>query len=90
MFCRKGERGAIILSDGFAEVGRKDLEDRLVETSRKYGVAYLGPNCLGAVNNFAGLNTFFIPEHRSSIIEEPNGIGIISQSGGIGLLRYLR
>ena len=84
-FCRKGGKGAIILSDGFAEVGRKDLEDRLVETSRKYGVAYLGPNCLGAVNNFAGLNTFFIPEHRSSIIEEPNGIGIISQSGGIGL-----
>ena len=85
VFCRKGGKGAIILSDGFAEVGRKDLEDRLVETSRKYGVAYLGPNCLGAVNNFAGLNTFFIPEHRSSIIEEPNGIGIISQSGGIGL-----
>ena len=85
VFCRKGGKGAIILSDGFAEVGRKDLEDRLVETSRKYGVAYLGPNCLGAVNNFAGLNTFFIPEHRSSIIEEPNGIGVISQSGGIGL-----
>ena len=84
-FCKKGGRGAIILSDGFAEVGRKDLEDKLVETSRKYGVAYLGPNCLGAVNNFTGLNTFFIPEHRSSIIEEPNGIGIISQSGGIGL-----
>ncbi len=84
-FCKKGGKGAIILSDGFAEVGRKDLEDKLVETSRKYGVAYLGPNCLGAVNNFAGLNTFFIPEHRSSIIEEPNGIGIISQSGGIGL-----
>ncbi len=57
-FCKKGGKGAIILSDGFAEVGRKDLEDKLVETSRKYGVAYLGPNCLGAVNNFAGLNTF--------------------------------
>jgi acyl-CoA synthetase (NDP forming) len=84
-FCKKGGKGAIILSDGFAEVGRKDLEEKLVQTSKKYGVAYLGPNCLGAVNNFAGLNTFFIPEHRSSIIEEPNGIGIISQSGGIGL-----
>ncbi len=84
-FCKKGGRGAIILSDGFAEVGRKDLEDKLVEISRHYGVAYIGPNCLGAINNFTGLNTFFIPEHRSSIIEKPNGIGIISQSGGIGL-----
>ncbi len=84
-FCKKGGKGAIILSDGFAEVGRKDLEDRLVEISRRYGVAYVGPNCLGAINNFSGMNTFFIPEHRTSIIEEPNGIGIISQSGGLGL-----
>lgn len=84
-FCKRGGRGAIILSDGFAEVGRKDLEERLVEISRQYGVAYIGPNCLGAINNFTGLNTFFIPEHRTSNIEEPNGIGIISQSGGLGL-----
>lgn len=84
-FCKNGGKGAIILSDGFAEVGRKDLEDKLVEISRKYGVAYIGPNCLGAINNFTGLNTFFIPEHRTSNIEEPNGIGIISQSGGLGL-----
>ena len=84
-FCKIGGKGAIIISDGFAEVGRKDLDDKLFELSRKYGVAYIGPNCLGVINNFTGLNSFFIPEHRTSIIEKPNGIGIISQSGGIGM-----
>ena len=84
-FCKIGGKGAIILSDGFAEVGRKDLDDKLLELSQKYGVAYIGPNCLGVINNFTGLNSFFIPEHRTSIIEKPNGIGIISQSGGIGM-----
>ena len=84
-FCKIGGKGAIILSDGFAEVGRKDLDDKLFELSGKYGVAYIGPNCLGVINNFTGLNSFFVPEHRTSIIERPNGIGIISQSGGIGM-----
>ena len=84
-FCKIGGKGAIVISDGFAEAGRKDLDDKLFGLSAKYGVAYIGPNCLGVINNFTGLNSFFIPEHRTSIIEKPNGIGIISQSGGIGM-----
>ena len=84
-FCKIGGKGAIIISDGFAEAGRKDLDEKLFELSRTYGVSYIGPNCLGVINNFIGLNTFFIPEHRTSTIEKPNGIGIISQSGGIGM-----
>ena len=47
-FCRMGGKGAIIVSDGFAEVGRHDLEDKLARLSREYGVAYIGPNGLGA------------------------------------------
>ncbi|MCL2791879.1 MAG: acetate--CoA ligase family protein [Spirochaetaceae bacterium] len=84
-FCKIGGKGAIVISDGFAEAGRKDLDDRLFELSNEYGVAYIGPNCLGVINNFSGLNSFFIPEHRTSNIEKPNGVGIISQSGGIGM-----
>ncbi len=84
-FCKKGGKGAIIIGDGYSEVGRNDLEERLITLSLEYGVAYLGPNCMGAINNFSGLNTFFTPEHRTSMVTEPNGIGIISQSGGIGV-----
>lgn len=84
-FCKLGGKGAIIFSDGFAEIGRQELEDRLMELSDRYSVAYIGPNCLGAIDNFSRLYTNFIPEQRSEPVTKANGIGIISQSGGIGL-----
>lgn len=84
-FCEQGGRGAVIVSDGFAEIGRKDLEDRLVATSRKHNTVYIGPNGLGVIDNFSGLNTMFIPEQRTAALREPSGLGVISQSGGIGL-----
>lgn len=84
-FCQAGGKGAIIISDGFAESGRRELENRLRDLSRQYGVSYIGPNCLGIIDNFSGVNTMFIPPHRTGIIREAGGIGIISQSGGIGM-----
>ena len=84
-FCKMGGKGAIIFSDGFAEAGRSDLEDRLIQLSKQYNVAYIGPNCMGVIDNFTGLNTFYIPAQRTSVIDQANGIGIISQSGGVSL-----
>jgi len=84
-FCELGGRGAIIVSDGFAESGRKDLEEQLVETAAKHEIVYVGPNCLGMIDNFSGLNTMFIPERRTGVQTRPSGLGVISQSGGIGL-----
>ena len=84
-FCRLGGRGAVIVSDGFAEIGRRDLEDKLKALSRAHDVIYIGPNGLGVIDNFSGLNTLFIPEQRTASVREPGGLGVISQSGGIGL-----
>ncbi len=84
-FCRAGGKGAIIVSDGFAEMGRADLEDRLREISEKNNVVYIGPNALGAGNSFTGLNTLFMPRHRTDLPESPGPVGIISQSGGVAL-----
>ncbi len=84
-FCKLGGKGAVIFSDGFAESGRHDLENRLLEISRKYGVVYIGPNCMGVIDNFTGLNTLFLAEHRTAPITEPGGIGFITQSGGVGV-----
>ncbi|MHC4943282.1 MAG: acetate--CoA ligase family protein [Planctomycetota bacterium] len=84
-FCKIGGRGAIIVSDGFAEIGRSDLEERLVEISEEHDTVYIGPNCLGVIDNFSGLNTMFVPEQRTALLRKPSGLGIISQSGGIGL-----
>ena len=84
-FCKRGGKGAIIVSDGFSEAGRNDLESRLAALSEQYRVAYVGPNCMGVIDNHSGINTMFIPEHRTAIPAEAGGIGIISQSGGVGL-----
>jgi len=83
-FCEAGGKGAIIVSDGFAEIGRKDLEDQLVAISRQYDVVYIGPNGLGVFDNFSGLNTMFLPRCRTALPKRPGPVGIISQSGGIG------
>jgi 3-hydroxypropionyl-CoA synthetase (ADP-forming) len=84
-FCKRGGRGAVIVSDGFAEIGRRDLEDELVATSRKHDTVYIGPNGLGVIDNFSGLNTMFIPEQRTATVRKPSNLGVITQSGGIGL-----
>lgn len=84
-FCELGGRGAIVFSDGFAEMGRADLEEQLVAIAEQHKVAFIGPNCMGVINTFTGLNTNYIPEQRSVPPARPNGVGVISQSGGIGL-----
>lgn len=84
-FCEMGGKGAIIFSDGFAEMGRSDLEEELRAIGEKHRVAFIGPNCMGVINTFTGLNTNYIPEQRSVPAATPNCVGVISQSGGIGL-----
>jgi len=84
-FCECGGKGALIVSDGYAEIGRPDLEDQLKAISDRHGVVYIGPNGLGVFDNFTGFNTLFLPLIRSQLPSRSGPIGIISQSGGIGL-----
>ncbi|MBI5249264.1 MAG: CoA-binding protein [Desulfomonile tiedjei] len=73
-----GIKRAIIVSAGFGEMGPEGraLQDRLVETARKYDIVFIGPNCIGVVNPHLKLNTTFFPYDAS-----PGFIGIASQSG---------
>ncbi len=84
-FCEQGGKGAIIVSDGFAEIGRTDLEEQLRAIAEQHHVVYIGPNGLGVCNNFSGLNTMFLPRRRSDLLEKPGPVGVISQSGGVGI-----
>jgi acyl-CoA synthetase (NDP forming) len=47
-----------------------------VEIARKYGIHFIGPNCIGVVNPYSKLNTTFFPYEAS-----PGFIGMASQSG---------
>jgi acyl-CoA synthetase (NDP forming) len=75
---KSGVTRAIIVSAGFGEKGSdgKELQNRIVEIARKYGIHFIGPNCIGVVNPYAKLNTTFFPYEAS-----PGFIGMASQSG---------
>jgi acyl-CoA synthetase (NDP forming) len=76
-----GVGGAAVISGGFAESGRKDLQDRLVAIARDADFPFVGPNCLGLYSpKYA--DTFFLPNER---VVRPNlgGVAMVSQSGGV-------
>ncbi|MCX5868388.1 MAG: acetate--CoA ligase family protein [Proteobacteria bacterium] len=56
---KKGTRRAVIISGGFSEVGEegKNLQARLKETAERYGIRFVGPNCIGLLNTENNLNT---------------------------------
>ncbi len=76
-----GVGGATIISGGFAEIGRLDLQDRLVDLAVSARFPFIGPNCLGIYvpNRF---DTFFLPGERL-IRPDPGHVAIVSQSGGV-------
>ena len=75
---RKGIRHAIVISGGFKEVGGEgvNLEKELVVVANKYGMRFLGPNCIGVANPRHKLNTTFMAFEGA-----PGFIGMASQSG---------
>ena len=77
-----GARAAVVVSGGFAEVGRRDLEEELVKAARRHGVKVLGPNCIGVYNAFNGLDTMFLPAEKAGR-PPPGPIAFLSQSGAV-------
>lgn len=75
---KKGARGFVVISGGFREAGREDLERELVKEVRKAGGRLVGPNCQGINNPHVGLCASW------PLIRRPGPIAIISQSGTIG------
>ncbi len=91
-----GERGvkaAVVISSGFSEIGRHDLEEELVREARRGGVRVLGPNCIGVFSPWSGIDTIFLPYYKKlkdgrevlSTPRPPKGhVALISQSGAVG------
>ena len=79
----KGIRHLVIESGGFRELDGvgSATEEKLLHVCAKYGIRFVGPNCIGIINRENGLCTPFArllsPFHEG-------GISVISQSGGVG------
>jgi len=81
---RKGVKGLVVITAGFAEVGGEGVEReaKLLETVKRYGMRMVGPNCMGVLNSSpdVSMNATFAPTMP------PYGpVGFISQSGAMGL-----
>lgn len=76
-----GVAGAIIISGGFTESGRGDLQERIGEIARAHRFPVIGPNCLGVFSP-PFLDTFFLPAERMVRVNSGT-VSLVSQSGGI-------
>lgn len=83
----KGIKKLIITSGGFRESGKQgeELSEKIAQIAKKYGMRFIGPNCLGVYNGWydhenkeTHFNTMWIYE-----MFERGKISIASQSGTI-------
>ena len=80
----RGVRALVVISAGFAEVGRdgEALQRRLVEKVRGHGMRLIGPDCLGLLSTDPEerLNATFVPGSPPR-----GGVAMSSDSGALGL-----
>jgi acetate---CoA ligase (ADP-forming) len=71
-----------VLTAGFAEAGPEGArrQDQLLATCRAAGMRLVGPNCLGVMGGSRKIDATFAPH-----APPPGRLGLLSQSGGVGL-----
>lgn len=88
-FGKIGTKRAIVVTAGFKETGLtgQNMEDEINAIAQKYGMRFIGPNCLGIINSEISLNTTVAP-----FTTGPGLLGFASQSGTYvtQVLPYLR
>ncbi len=77
---RKGVKGAVIITGGFAEADAdgERLQRQLLENAQKYGLRIIGPNCQG-INNPHHLMCASWP-----LLTHQGKVAVIAQSGTVG------
>ncbi|MBF0277119.1 MAG: bifunctional acetate--CoA ligase family protein/GNAT family N-acetyltransferase, partial [SAR324 cluster bacterium] len=76
----KGVKSAVIISAGFREIGDagKRLEQVVIENAKRFGIRFIGPNCLGILRPSIGLNATF---NRGMV--STGKLALVSQSGAL-------
>jgi acyl-CoA synthetase (NDP forming) len=79
----KGVRWAIIETAGFREYGEEGLklEQQITQVAQRYGIRFIGPNCVGVINVDNGFSVPFLRLQKPAELGE---VSLISQSGGVG------
>jgi len=81
---RKGVKGLVVITSGFAEIGGDgvELQRELLRRAHRGGMRVVGPNCFGVINTAPDvcLNATF-----ASRAPVHGGIAFASQSGALGI-----
>ena len=75
---KRGVKRAVVVTAGFKEMGEEGArqQEELIAVANRYGIRFLGPNCIGVIHTRGKLNTTFF-----SLFRKPGSLGIASQSG---------
>ena len=81
----KGIRRAVIESAGFSEFSEagRELEERVCQVARRWGIRFVGPNCISVVNMENGLCLPFAGLDQRAIKRGP--VSVLAQSGGVSV-----
>lgn len=76
---------AIIESGGFGEFSEEGraLGEELVAIAHRWGMRFVGPNCIGIMNTANGICTIFVKTEPDEI--KPGRVALLAQSGGVVL-----
>lgn len=82
---RKGIRWAVIESGGFAEFSEAGrlLEEQVSTVARRWGIRFVGPNCISVINMEQGLCLPFARLDPEAARQGP--ISVLAQSGGVSI-----
>ncbi|MBN2282825.1 MAG: acetate--CoA ligase family protein [Deltaproteobacteria bacterium] len=77
-FGKIGTRFAVVVTAGFKETGDagRAREKEIVSIARRFGMRFIGPNCLGILNTHLPFNITVMPTRMSK-----GSLGLVSQSG---------
>ncbi|MGD2178136.1 MAG: CoA-binding protein, partial [Anaerolineae bacterium] len=82
---RKGIRRAVIESGGFTEFSKSgcELEEQVCAVARRWGLRFVGPNCISVVNMENGLCLPFARLDPQAARRGP--VSVLAQSGGVSI-----
>jgi len=77
---QRGIKAVVLIASGFGELGAggQEREAQLEEIARRYGMRFIGPNCVGVVDTYAPIDTTF-----SRTMPIQGVIGFVSHSGAV-------
>jgi len=88
-----GVKAAVMITGGYAEIGKGDVEREIGDAAAKHGMRILGPNTIGLVDTWSGVDSLFLRPTKTlpdgtqvvSMLKPLKGeVAIITQSGHLG------